>query len=185
MSNRSGGKHNGVARRPVRSTTILIPESRRVVLSGSFRKDPEGLRRVFEDLQARGCQILSPQSVESARQIEGFVFMRGEEFQAPSEIERQHLEAIKSAELVWLFVPNSYLGLSAAFEIGFAHAMGVPVFCDTELSDPVLNPFVTVVSSLGDALALAPGMLLRPLRAPNPHAVLKDRLTTYDATRVR
>src|ERR1035437_4816076 len=62
-----------------------------VVLSGSYRTDFEGLRTLYEELRDLGCDILSPSSVSAVDEIDGFVYMRGEETQAPASIEARHL----------------------------------------------------------------------------------------------
>jgi hypothetical protein len=46
-----------------------------VVLSGSYRRDIEGLRRTYEELRDSGCRVLSPTRIEPSRETDGFVFM--------------------------------------------------------------------------------------------------------------
>src|SRR5262245_34754340 len=48
--------------RPLASANQSFPGCD-VVLSGSFRRDIEGLRRIHEELQDLGCSILSPTKV--------------------------------------------------------------------------------------------------------------------------
>jgi len=124
-----------------------------VVLSGSYRKDPEGLRRAFEELRDTGCEILSPISVDASKEIEGFVYMRGEEADLPTSIESRHLDAIERASFVWLHAPGGYVGTSAALEVGFANAIGVPVFTRETVADRVIRSFVRVSRSPQDVLA--------------------------------
>src|SRR5260370_13417892 len=73
--------------------------------------------------------------------------MRGEETQAPESIEARHLRAIQRSEFMWLHAPNGYVGPTAALEVGFANAAGVPVFAKELPSDAVLRSFVRLVSS--------------------------------------
>jgi NTP pyrophosphatase (non-canonical NTP hydrolase) len=124
-----------------------------VVLSGSFRRDVEGLRLVHQELQDLGCVILSPRNVQPATEVDGFVFMKGEETEAPNRIELRHLEAIERAGFMWLHAPEGYVGLSASLEVGFAHAQGVPVFSRDSVSDPTLSCFVKHVDSPSAALS--------------------------------
>ncbi|MHB8688970.1 MAG: MazG nucleotide pyrophosphohydrolase domain-containing protein [Candidatus Dormibacteraceae bacterium] len=70
---------------------------------------------------------------------------------------------------MWLYAPQGYVGASASLEIGYAHALGIPVFTDIQPADPVMASMVQVVASVDDAIELAvtssiadPG---RPLRA--------------------
>jgi hypothetical protein len=124
------------------TTTNRLP----VVLSGSYRRAPEVLRAEYDHLIAVGCRVLSPSCVAPERERDGFLFMRGESSSAPERIEDAHLTAIRVARFVWLHAPGGYVGLSAALEIGYAAAVGTPVFSREEPSDPALRPFVRVVS---------------------------------------
>lgn len=123
-----------------------------VVLSGSYRKDFEALRAMYEELRDLGCQVLSPSNVIAVRETDGFVFMEGEESQLPDAIETRHLDAIQRANFVWLHAPQGYVGPTASLEIGFARAIGVPVFSKEPVKDPVIHSFVEVISSPAAAI---------------------------------
>lgn len=140
-----------------------------VVLSGSFRRDIEGLQRIHQELSDLGFNVLSPSEVAPSREVDGFVFMKGEEAETPERIERKHLEAIQRATFVWLHAPEGYVGLSAALEVGFAHAQGIPVFCRTPLSDITLSRFVQNVESGAAVLNLIRNQKL-PIPTPNVSA---------------
>ncbi len=118
-----------------------------MVLSGSYRKDFESLKATYEELRDLGCQVLSPSNVTAVRETDGFVFMKGEERELPDAIEARHLEAIQKANFVWLHAPQGYVGPTASLEIGFARAVGVPVFAREQVKDPVIHSFVEVLSS--------------------------------------
>jgi NTP pyrophosphatase (non-canonical NTP hydrolase) len=85
--------------------------------------------------------------VHPAKEVEGFVYMRGEENEVPTAIESNHLNAIERASFVWLHAPDGYVGTSAALEVGFANAIGVPVYAREAVADPILRSFVRAVSS--------------------------------------
>lgn len=118
-----------------------------VVLCGTYRKDPEGLRRTFERLQDTGFSVLSPSNPFIETEEHGFVYMRQESMQTPHNIENKHLDAIQQADFVWFFAPDGYVGPTGALEVGFARAAGVPVYTDTNLTDLTIKNFVEVVDS--------------------------------------
>jgi NTP pyrophosphatase (non-canonical NTP hydrolase) len=118
-----------------------------VVLCGTFRKDTEGLRRSYEQLRDLGFNILSPSNVEIISEKNGFVYMRGEETQTSESLELKHLDAIERARLVWLHAPDGYVGPTAALELGFARASGIPVFATSRPIDEAFRTFVTIVDS--------------------------------------
>ena len=120
---------------------------KKVVVCGSFHRDLEGLRRVCVALLALGCQVLSPRSLDFKDAEGSFVRTKEEVGFSEEEIERWHLQAINLADFVWLHAPEGYVGISGAFEAGFSTAKGIPIFSSSEPKDPVLIPYVNVVSS--------------------------------------
>lgn len=133
-----------------------------VVICGSYRREPEVLLADFHSFRKAGCQVLSPLSATFTKIVDGFAYAQGEEDQEPHSIELRHLTAIQRADLVWFHSPKGYVGPSGAMELGFANAMGVPVFSRTLPDDPTLRDFVSLVTSPADAIAGLP----RPLRNP-------------------
>lgn len=119
----------------------------KVTISGSFKRDPEGLALVYADLVAAGCEILSPLSAIPVRAEDGFVFMEGDELDRIA-IERRHLHSIEESNFLWLHAPKGYVGVSAAMEVGWAVAKGIPVFTTDTPTDPVLQDMVHIVPRL-------------------------------------
>lgn len=118
-----------------------------IVVCGSFHKDLAALSDEFEELRDLGFRILSPTNMKVVSETDGFVFMEGEETSSPEAIEMRHLDAIKRSSFVWLHTPEGYLGPSAALEVGFARACGIPVYARTNINEKALQPLVTTVSS--------------------------------------
>jgi len=125
----------------------------RVVLSGSFRRDQVGLSAAYDELITTNCQVLSPHRMEF--DDADFVRDEAESEMSITDIENHHLLAIKQADFVWLHAPDGYVGASAAFEIGYARAIGVPVFSRSTLNDVLLKEYVTSCTSVYDAKQLA------------------------------
>jgi len=152
-----------------RTFSVLAPSSPlavySVVLSGTFRKDPNRLRLEFEELRDLGCKILSPRNVNVTSEVDGFVYMKGEEDKTAESIESGHLDAIQRASFVWLHAPEGYVGPSAALEVGFARAVGVPVYARNGVNDAVLREFVRVVNTPAEVPA---NLLSNKLAIPQP-----------------
>ena len=121
-----------------------------IVLCGTYRKDIEGLRRAFEELKDLGFNVLSPSNLDIIKEKNGFVYMQGEETQTAERLELRHLDAIERARLVWLHAPEGYVGPTAALELGFAKASGIPVFATCAPVDEAFRSFVKVVVSPED-----------------------------------
>jgi NTP pyrophosphatase (non-canonical NTP hydrolase) len=162
-----GEGHGLETRQSARKAPKLAGATReaKIVLSGSYRKDVEGLRRTYEAFKDLKCQVLSPTNIRVTREIDGFVFMEGEETQSPDAIELRHLDAIQESQFMWLHAPSGYVGTSAALEVGFAHAIGVPVFCQESLTDSILQGFVNTVSSPEQVVEMVQQSLL-PIPRP-------------------
>lgn len=133
-----------------------------VVLCGTFRKDVEGLRHSFEQLKDLGFNVLSPSNVDIVAEKNGFVYMDGELTQTPEVLEVRHLEAIERARLVWLHSPDGYVGPTAALELGYARASGIPVFSQSAPVDEALRSFVVVVPSLAEVKIQVTNLRLPP-----------------------
>lgn len=136
-----------------------------IVICGSFRKDPEGLAAIHELFLDMQCSILSPTNVDIRGEDDGFVYMRGEEMQTPETLERRHLDAIEKADFVWLHAPDGYVGLSGSLEIGYATAIGTPVFCRVPPQDSTLRTMVRIVDRPED---LVPLRIATPVLVPKP-----------------
>ena len=134
--------------------SLVTVDIRDIVICGSFRKDTTQLKRDFEELRDLGFNILSPTNATVVSEKDGFVFMDGEETSSPEKIELRHLEAIRHCAFVWLHAPDGYLGLSAALEIGFARANGIPVYGRTFLQEKSLQGLVVVVGSPDEVVAI-------------------------------
>ncbi len=118
-----------------------------LVISGSYRKQFEALKETYEQFRDLGCTVLSPSSVSIVSEDDGFVYMRGEETETPERIEEKHLDAIQRATFVWLHSPEGYVGPTAALEIGYANAAGVPVYARELPEDKRFQSFVHLVDS--------------------------------------
>jgi NTP pyrophosphatase (non-canonical NTP hydrolase) len=129
------------------------------VICGSFRRDPAALRSEFVALQGAGCTVLSPRDLDFVDEVDGFVYRAGELSRTTADVERHHLEAMRTADLVWLHCPDGYVGNSAAMELGFARALGIRVFAGQRPRDVTLADLVVSCDSPAAAVAQARGEL--------------------------
>lgn len=124
----------------------------KVVLSGSYHQDTVGLSRIFRELEMCGCRILSPLSIDFISTNDSVVKTESESEFSIKELEKFHLRAIKEADFVWIHAPKGYVGLSAAFEIGFCIAIKKPIFAKSLPNDEMIRIYVTKVESVFDAI---------------------------------
>jgi NTP pyrophosphatase (non-canonical NTP hydrolase) len=147
----------------------------RVVLCGSYRRDPEGLVAAYAALSDEGCAVVSPLGIEFKLQLDGFVYRQEEIGETPGAIEERHLRALETADFVWLHTPGGYVGVSASMELGFAKAAGVPVYASMQPADVTMASLVRIAASPREAvLALRRGM-------PEPRVGTLKALQAYYA----
>jgi nucleoside 2-deoxyribosyltransferase len=124
----------------------------KVVLCGSYHRRPDFLRRIFRELETTGCRVLSPISLDFTDHSQPVVRTGTEYDLSINDLERFHLRALRDADFVWLHAPEGHVGISAAYELGYASALNKPVFSFISPADEMLATRVLVVRSVFEAL---------------------------------
>lgn len=129
-----------------------------VTLIGSFRRDKKKLEEIHTSLSEK-FTVLSPESVDFSSEHNGFVKTDRETNKSIQDIEVTHLEAIRKSDMVILHAPEGYVGNSASLEIGYAVALGIPVFADEIPSDVTIASMIDglLTDMKPDSLPSKPG----------------------------
>lgn len=125
----------------------------KVVICGTYRRDPVGLRRLFTELEACGIRILAPLSISFMSTKSAFVRASTDENLDIATLEALHLRAMREADFIWLYAPGGYVGLSGSFELGYATAKALPVVAFEAPLDETIRTQVKIVTSVFDALS--------------------------------
>jgi hypothetical protein len=80
------------------------------------------------------------------------LFVASDRVRSVRLVQDRHLESIRAADFLWLVCPDGYVGQSASMEVGFAAALGVPIFSTHAPSDLTLRQYVNAVPTLAEAL---------------------------------
>jgi len=120
------------------------------VLSGSYHRAPERLRRLFRELEVTGCRILSPITLDFDNAP--VVRSTNETDMSARELEAFHLRALSSSNFLLLHAPDGYVGTSASFELGYARALRIPCFSLETPADEMLASQVATVGSVFEIL---------------------------------
>lgn len=83
-----------------------------------------------------------------------FLFVASDPVTSVRLVQDRHFESIRAANFLWLVCPDGYVGQSASMEVGFAAAVGVPIFATHAPGDLTLRQYVTIVRKLADALRI-------------------------------
>lgn len=113
-----------------------------VVISGSFRKHYDDIRETIKGFESLGVNVLSPKHSDVVNPGEEFVLLESDGNACPERIEREHLAAICRADALYLCNKEGYIGPSSAMELGWALAMGKPVYTKEPCKDAALQHFV-------------------------------------------
>ncbi len=124
----------------------------RVVISGTYHRDPTGLKRLFRELEVTGCRVLSPIALDFEDITKPVVSTKNEFDLGIRELELFHLRAMREADFIWLHDPAGHIGLSTAYELGFASALCKPVYCYQNPVDEMLRSRVKLAGSVFEAL---------------------------------
>jgi len=126
------------------------------VVSGSFRKYYSRILSVITILLNSRVQVLSPKSSKIIDPSKGFVILETDLHDLSSpvirHIEGKVLRHIRECDFLYVCNPEGYIGLSTAFEIGFAHAHGKKIITSDLPTDSTIFEFVDQVCSPDEAV---------------------------------
>jgi hypothetical protein len=126
-----------------------------VTVSGSFHRHMHEIGSAVEELAALSIRVLSPADPRIVAAQGEFLFVASDPVRSVRLVQDRHLEAIRASNFVWLVCPDGYVGQSASMEIGFAAAIGMPIYSLHAPSDLTLRQYVKIVPSLAQAIRLA------------------------------
>jgi hypothetical protein len=121
-------------------------------VSGSFHRHMEAITSAVRELAALSIRVLSPADPRVVAAHGEFLFVASDRVRSVRLVQDRHLESIRAANFLWLVCPDGYVGQSASMEVGFAAAVGVPIFATHPPSDLTLREYVSTVPNLAAAL---------------------------------
>jgi hypothetical protein len=123
-------------------------------VSGSFHRHMEVITAAVQELASLSIRVLSPADPRVVAQQGEFLFVASDRVRSVRLVQDRHLECIRAADFLWLVCPDGYVGQSASMEVGFAAAIGVPIYSTHAPSDLTLRQYVTIVPTLAEALRM-------------------------------
>lgn len=148
-------------------------------VSGSFHRHMGAITEAVHELAALCVRVLSPADPRIVAQQGEFLFVASDPIRSVRLVQDRHLESIRAASFLWLVCPDGYVGQSASMEIGYAAAVGVPIFAARAPSDLTLRQYVKVVPSL----IVATSMSRAHPRTPDREGILIDPHASLEQTR--
>ncbi len=111
-------------------------------VSGSFFKFKPEIDLAIEELSDLGVTVLAPdkgwlyippQKIMRPKDYE-FRHLPTEKGMSIKEVEDDFLSSVAKSDFLYVVNPNGYIGETVSMEIGYAIALGVPVFLQQEVS---------------------------------------------------
>lgn len=118
-----------------------------IVISGSFRRYFDGISEAVRTFETLGIDVLSPRASKVINPGEEFAVLETDDTDDPKTLEQRHLDAIAAADALYLYDPDGYIGDSSKMELGWAIALGKPVFCKELVADSTLKFFCGTVAT--------------------------------------
>lgn len=141
-----------------------------VVICGSFRKHLDGINAVGKAFGEVGIEVLSPKLSNVINPGHEFALLESDDTHDPKILEQRHLDAITKADAIYCYNPEGYLGLSATLELGWALALGKPVFAKEVAQDFTLKLFCAEVATPAEVRAKILAHREQPLASLNPRS---------------
>lgn len=113
----------------------------KIVISGSFSRNFEGIKETIKEFKQLGLDVLSPKDSKVLDTVNDFVFLDSDKSTDIKVLEQAHLDAITSADALYIYNSEDYLGDSSKMELGWALALGKPIFCKEKPKDSTIQLF--------------------------------------------
>lgn len=126
-----------------------------VTVSGSFHRHMHEIGKAVEELASLSIRVLSPADPRIVAAQGDFLFVASDPVRSVRLVQDRHLESIRASSFLWLVCSDGYVGQSASMELGFAAAIGIPIYSTDAPSDLTLRQYVKLVPSLAEAVRLA------------------------------
>jgi hypothetical protein len=116
------------------------------VLIGSFRKDFKEIYNISLAFKKAGIEVLSPRLGHIINPDAEFITLTTDKLGSARAIQDEVLEKIRAADFVYLVNPSGRVGLSAAFEVGFAKSISRPVYAVARPDDSTLQHYIDEIA---------------------------------------
>lgn len=135
-------------------------------------------------LRELGVEVLSPADPTVVDQRGEFLFVASDAVRSVRMVQDRHLESVRASDFLWLVCPDGYVGQSASMEIGFAAAVGTPVFSTGHPEDLTLAHYVHPVDSLSSAVNVIRTIKLDAGGGPPKPSFLLDPYASLERAQV-
>ncbi len=121
---------------------------RTVTISGSFIRHMDIISKDMDEFTNLNYIILSPITSKIVKEMEDFLYVKGNIIDNVRLTQDKHLNAIYNSDFLWLICPDGKPGQSACLEIGYAIAMNKKIYSKDFICDRTLIEYVHKVNNI-------------------------------------
>jgi len=114
----------------------------KIAISGSFRKHFSEIIKLIYKSEEAGIDVLSPKKSKIINPGAEFIFLESDDTEDQMMLQLRHLEAISQSDALYVCNHDGYMGASTILEMGWALALGKPVYSKEGVDDSTLKFFV-------------------------------------------
>jgi hypothetical protein len=113
-----------------------------ITIIGSFRKYYNEICLLIDDFEKAGIRVLSPMKSYIVKELNGFVLLQSDNKSIkPYQIQQRVFENAKNSDLIYVWNPDGYIGVSTAYEIGRIAEMNKTIYFKEKAKDlPIFIP---------------------------------------------
>ncbi len=107
---------------------------KKITVLGSFRRHYNEISEDIKTFNDLGIEVLSPKISKIINPGEEFAILKSDKG-SPKELEDRHLSQILLSDCVYVCNPEGYIGITVAFEIGYALSQQIPILFKVKPQD--------------------------------------------------
>lgn len=123
-------------------------------ISGSFRRFFKEIIETKATFEKAGIQVLFPVGNEIVSHKGEFAILDSDKKISknlnPKELEDERLRLLAKGDFLYLYNPAGYVGNSVLLELGFAVALGKPIYALEPVGDALIGAYISEVITPSD-----------------------------------
>ena len=116
--------------------------NKKIVLSSSMKFRPQ-IKEAMAELEAKGFTPLFP-NLNFAVENPGVEFT----IELKKQLAETHYRAMREADAIYFILPEGYMGTSCKIELGYAYALGKPIYFSELTGDIGLDSYPKAIIPL-------------------------------------
>lgn len=105
------------------------------VIVGSYGKHFQQILELRDFLSEQGVKVLAPSSSKVINPGSNFLILEDDPIGEPKELQDLVFEKIKKSNFIIVANVDGYIGRTAAFEMGYALSLGLPIYTLEPVTD--------------------------------------------------